>query len=52
MLRFGRTLGSHVYRFDDPKTVLARASSGRPGDELAGIAAQARRGRRMDSSHR
>jgi ethanolamine ammonia-lyase large subunit len=39
MPSFVRTLGNRVYRFDDLKMVLARASPRRSGDELAGIAA-------------
>jgi ethanolamine ammonia-lyase large subunit len=34
------TIGSLVYEFADLKTLLARASPGRSGDELAGIAAK------------
>lgn len=33
------TLGGRSYRFDDLRTLLARASPARSGDELAGIAA-------------
>ena len=33
------TLGQTVYGFDDLKTLLARATPARSGDELAGIAA-------------
>ncbi len=38
-MRFQHTLGGHVHRFDDLKTLLARATPPRSGDELAGIAA-------------
>ena len=34
------TLGQRVYRFADLKTLLAKATPARSGDELAGIAAQ------------
>jgi ethanolamine ammonia-lyase large subunit len=37
---YSRTIGSVTYRFDDLKTLLARASPARSGDELAGIAAR------------
>jgi len=40
MAGHSHTLGSHLYRFDDLKTLLARASPRRSGDELAGIAAR------------
>ena len=33
------TLGAHRYRFDDLRTLLAKASPRRSGDELAGVAA-------------
>src|SRR4051795_8796934 len=33
------TVGQHVYRFDDLRTLLARASPARSGDSLAGVAA-------------
>ena len=33
------TLGGRVHRFDDLKTLLARATPERSGDRLAGIAA-------------
>ncbi len=39
MPRFTCTLGQQTYRFADLKAVMARASSRRSGDELAGIAA-------------
>ena len=34
------TLGQTVYRFEDLKTLLAKATPARSGDELAGIAAR------------
>src|SRR5882724_3905183 len=34
------TIGQRVYRFDDLKTLLAKATPLRSGDELAGIAAR------------
>jgi ethanolamine ammonia-lyase large subunit len=37
---YHHTIGQTVYRFADLKTVLAKASPPRSGDELAGIAAQ------------
>jgi len=33
------TIGARTYRFDDLKTLLAKAGSHRSGDELAGVAA-------------
>nr|WP_217345166.1 ethanolamine ammonia-lyase subunit EutB [Noviherbaspirillum sp. L7-7A]MBV0879393.1 ethanolamine ammonia-lyase subunit EutB [Noviherbaspirillum sp. L7-7A] len=33
------TVGRHVYRFDDLRSLLARASPARSGDSLAGVAA-------------
>jgi ethanolamine ammonia-lyase large subunit len=39
MASYSCTLGSHTHRFDDLKSLLARASPRRSGDELAGIAA-------------
>ncbi len=39
-MSYSRTIGSVTYRFDDLKTLLARASPARSGDELAGIAAR------------
>ena len=41
------TLGGRVYRFDDLKTLLAKATPERSGDQLAGIAAADRREERM-----
>src|SRR3954464_12379746 len=37
---YHHTIGQTVYRFADLKTLLAKASPPRSGDELAGIAAQ------------
>jgi ethanolamine ammonia-lyase large subunit len=37
---YRQTIGQTVYRFDDLKTLLAKASPQRSGDELAGIAAR------------
>jgi ethanolamine ammonia-lyase large subunit len=37
---YSHTIGSVVHRFDDLKTLLARATPARSGDELAGIAAR------------
>ncbi|MDO9074456.1 MAG: ethanolamine ammonia-lyase subunit EutB, partial [Rubrivivax sp.] len=37
---FQHTLGGRVHRFDDLKTLLARATPLRSGDQLAGIAAE------------
>ena len=34
-----QTVGNHVYRFDDLKALLAKATPPRSGDQLAGIAA-------------
>jgi ethanolamine ammonia-lyase large subunit len=36
---FSQTIGTQTYRFDDLKTLLAKASPARAGDYLAGIAA-------------
>lgn len=36
---YRHTLGPVTYRFDDLKTLLAKATPARSGDELAGIAA-------------
>ncbi|SAK83825.1 ethanolamine ammonia lyase large subunit [Caballeronia pedi] len=38
-MRFSETVGVRTYRFDDLRTLLAKASPPRSGDELAGIAA-------------
>jgi ethanolamine ammonia-lyase large subunit len=38
-MSYQETIGSRTYRFDDLKTLLARASPLRSGDELAGVAA-------------
>ena len=40
MAGYRHTLGSLVYRFDDLKTLLAKASPARSGDDLAGVSAQ------------
>jgi ethanolamine ammonia-lyase large subunit len=37
---YSHSIGSVTYRFDDLKTLLARASPARSGDELAGLAAR------------
>jgi ethanolamine ammonia-lyase large subunit len=39
-LSYAHTIGGVVHRFDDMKTLLARATPARSGDELAGIAAR------------
>ena len=39
-MSWAHTVGGHSYRFDDLKTLLARATTERSGDLLAGIAAQ------------
>jgi ethanolamine ammonia-lyase large subunit len=36
---YSHTVGNHTYRFADLRTLLARASPARSGDELAGVAA-------------
>ncbi|MFN3495643.1 MAG: ethanolamine ammonia-lyase subunit EutB [Hydrogenophaga sp.] len=36
---FHHTVGAHTYRFDDLRTLMARASPLRSGDQLAGVAA-------------
>ena len=38
-MAYRSTVGARVYRFDDLKTLLARASPARSGDSLAGVAA-------------
>src|ERR1700749_1412424 len=38
-MSYHETIGARRYRFDDLKTLLARASPRRSGDELAGVAA-------------
>jgi len=37
---YAHTIGSHIWRFDNLKSLLAKASPARSGDELAGIAAE------------
>lgn len=39
MARYSRTVGERVYRFPDLKSLLAKATPGRSGDRLAGLAA-------------
>jgi ethanolamine ammonia-lyase large subunit len=39
MARFTHTVGSVTYRFDDLRTLLAKATPARSGDRLAGVAA-------------
>jgi ethanolamine ammonia-lyase large subunit len=39
-MSFAHTIGGSTYRFDDLKTLLAKATPARAGDELAGVAAQ------------
>jgi ethanolamine ammonia-lyase large subunit len=39
MSGYARSIGLRTYRFDDLKTLLAKATPARSGDELAGIAA-------------
>jgi len=36
---YAHTIGARVYRFDNLKTLLAKASPARSGDFLAGVAA-------------
>ncbi len=38
-MRYSHTLGAHTYRFDDLRTLMARATPPRSGDRLAGVAA-------------
>jgi ethanolamine ammonia-lyase large subunit len=40
MSAYKSTIGNFVYRFEDIKTLLAKATPARSGDELAGVAAQ------------
>ena len=39
-MAYAHTLGGRVYRFDDLKSLLAKATPERSGDQLAGIAAE------------
>ncbi len=39
MSRYSHSVGSVVYRFDDLKTLLAKATPARSGDDLAGLSA-------------
>ena len=39
MSGYASTIGNVVYHFDDLKTLLAKASPGRSGDDLAGLSA-------------
>src|ERR1700722_17910216 len=38
-MSYAETIGSRTYRFDDLKTLLAKASPSRSGDQLAGVTA-------------
>jgi ethanolamine ammonia-lyase large subunit len=38
-MTFHETIGLRIYRFDSLKTLLAKASPQRSGDQLAGVAA-------------
>ena len=38
-MSYTETIGSRTYRFDDLKTLMAKASPQRSGDQLAGVAA-------------
>ena len=38
-MRYSHTLGAHTYRFDDLRTLMARATPPRSGDRLAGVSA-------------
>jgi len=38
-MSYAETIGSRTYRFDDLKTLLAKASPARSGDQLAGVTA-------------
>ena len=38
-MAYAHTVGHHAYRFDDLKSLLAKATPPRSGDPLAGIAA-------------
>jgi len=39
-MHYSHTIGSHTWRFDDLKALLAKATPARSGDELAGINAE------------
>lgn len=39
-MRFSESVGSRTYRFQDLKTLLAKATPARSGDQLAGVCAQ------------
>jgi ethanolamine ammonia-lyase large subunit len=39
-MAYSHTIGGVIYRFDDLKTLLARAAPARSGDELAGLSAK------------
>jgi len=39
-MAYTHTIGSRIWRFNDLKTLLAKASPARSGDELAGVAAE------------
>jgi ethanolamine ammonia-lyase large subunit len=39
-MAYVHTIGEHRYRFDDLRTLMARASPARSGDRLAGVAAE------------
>ncbi|MGV7246884.1 ethanolamine ammonia-lyase subunit EutB, partial [Caballeronia sp. M23-90] len=42
-MSYNETIGHRTYRFDDLKTLLARATPQRSGDQLAGVAAPPRK---------
>jgi ethanolamine ammonia-lyase large subunit len=39
-MSYRETIGSRAYRFADLKTLLAKATAQRSGDQLAGLAAE------------
>ncbi|CAH2919961.1 MAG: Ethanolamine ammonia-lyase heavy chain (EC [uncultured Paraburkholderia sp.] len=45
-MSYTETIGSRTYRFADLKTLMAKASPQRSGDQLAGVAAAKRGGTR------
>ena len=42
-MAYAHTVAGNTYRFDDLKTLLAKATPSRSGDQLAGVAAQRNR---------
>ena len=51
-MSYTETIGSRTYRFADLKTLLAKASPLRSGDQLAGVAAASEGARRREDRAR